>query len=42
MDLLNLAFITPLALMSFDYSKEAGEIIFAVDANLERWEEMLM
>lgn len=35
MDLIKLALITPLALVSLDYSEGAGDIIFAVDVSLE-------
>ena len=34
MDLLKLALTSPPALVSLDYSKDAGEIILAVDASL--------
>lgn len=42
MDLLKLAFITPPALIFLDYSKRADDIIFVVDASLERWGRVLM
>lgn len=35
MDLLKLALITLLSLVFLDYSKGAGNIIFAIDASLE-------
>ena len=35
MDLLKLALTTPPALVSLDYSKRAGNIIFAVDVSLK-------
>ena len=37
MNLLKLALTTPPSLVSLDYSKEAGDIIFVVDASLEEW-----
>ena len=42
MDLLKLALISSLALVLLDYSKDAGEIILAVDASLEGWGGVLM
>ena len=42
MDLFKLALTTPPALVSLDYSEGAGDIIFAVDASLEGWKEVLM
>ena len=41
-DLLKLALTSPPALVSLDYSKDAGEIILAVDASLEGWGGVLM
>ena len=35
-NLLKLAFTTPPALISLDYIEGAGDIIFTVDANLDR------
>ena len=34
-DLLKLALTTPLALVFWDYTEEAGDIILVVDASLE-------
>ena len=42
MDLLKLAFITLLALVSLDYSEGVSDIIFTVDASLEDSERVLM
>ena len=42
MDLLKLAFTTPLALVSLDYIWGAGDIILAVDSSLNRWGGVLM
>ena len=42
MDLLKLALTTPPTLVSLDYSEGAGEIIFAMDASLERWKKVLI
>lgn len=42
MDLVKLALITPPALVFLDYIEKAGDIILAIDASLERWEEVLM
>ena len=42
MDLLKLSLTTPRALVSLDYTEGAGDIIFAVDASLERWGGLLM
>ena len=42
MDLLNLALTSPPALFSLDYSKDADEIILAVNASLEGWGGVLM
>ena len=42
MDLLKLALITSPALVSLIYSEKANEIILALDASLEGWEEVLM
>lgn len=36
MDLLKLALTTPPAFVSLDYTEEAGDIILAIDASLER------
>ena len=35
MDLLKLTFTTPPALVSWDYTEGAGDIILAIDASLE-------
>ena len=42
MDLLKLAFTTPPALISLDYTDGAGDLILAVDASLDRWGGVLM
>ncbi len=42
MDLMKLALTSPPALVSLDYSKEADEIILAVNASLEGWGGVLM
>lgn len=36
MDLFKLALTTPLTLVSLDYSKKSGSIIFMIDASLKR------
>ena len=42
MDLLKFTLIGLPALVSLDYLKNTGKIIFAVDANLKGWGRMLM
>ncbi len=42
MDLLKLALTIPPALVSLDYTEEAGNIILAVDASLEGWGGILI
>ena len=42
MDMLKLALTTPPALVFLDYTKDAGDIIFAVDPSLNRWGGVLM
>ncbi len=42
MDLLKLALKTPQALVYSDYTKGAGDIIFAVNASLEGWKGVLI
>ena len=42
MDLLKLALTTPQALVYSDYTKVAGDIIFAMNASLEGWRGVLI
>ncbi len=42
MDLLKLALTTPPALVPFDYTEGAGDIILTVDASLEGWGGVLI
>ena len=42
MDLLKFALISLPVLVLLDYTEGAGDVILAVDASLEGWEEVLM
>lgn len=42
MNLLKLLLTTSLSLVSLNYIKKTGDIIFVVDANLEGWGEVLI
>lgn len=42
MNLLKLAFTTPLTLVLLNYSKETDEIILTIDTSLEEWEGVLI
>lgn len=42
MDLLQLSLITPLVLIFLDYTEKVNDIILAVDASFDWWEELLI
>lgn len=41
-DLLKLAFIILLTLVSLDYFEKVGKILLVIDTKLKRWEEILI